>query len=99
MGGWAFRHLGTASPISAVVVCISLHTQLAVFSNVQPPCVRPSSLPAGQPSIISKDVIEDALGSVVLALSVVMAGSGHLPTFKLLRGEGGLRHPGQQLHV
>lgn len=46
----------------------------------------PLYLPAGQPSIISKDVIEDALGSVVLALSVVMAGSGHLPTFKLLRG-------------
>lgn len=46
----------------------------------------PLYLPAGQPSIISKDVIEDAMGSVVLALSVVMAGSGHLPTFKLLRG-------------
>lgn len=92
MGGGSIQHLGTLHFLCQLaLLCTSLHTQPTVFSNVQPPCVGPLSLPAGQPSIISKDVIEDALGSVVLALSVVMAGSGHLPTFKLLRGEGDLR--------
>ena len=43
--------------------------------------------PAGQPSLTNKDLLEECVGSVLLALAVVMAGSGHLPTFKLLRGE------------
>lgn len=42
--------------------------------------------PAGQPSLTNKHLLEEGLGSVLLALSVVMAGSGHLPTLKLLRG-------------
>lgn len=42
---------------------------------------------AGAPSPTNRDLLEECLGSVLLALSVVMAGSGHLPTFKLLRGE------------
>ena len=41
---------------------------------------------AGQPSLTNKDLMEECLGSVLLAVAVVMAGSGHLPTFKLLRG-------------
>lgn len=45
--------------------------------------------PAGQPSLTSKYLLEEALGSVLLALAVVMAGSGHLPTLKLLRGGWG----------
>ncbi|KAL4443950.1 hypothetical protein ABPG75_011687 [Micractinium tetrahymenae] len=40
---------------------------------------------AGQPCLTNKHLLEEALGCVLLALSVVMAGSGHLPTFKLLR--------------
>ncbi|KAI3425098.1 hypothetical protein D9Q98_008476 [Chlorella vulgaris] len=40
----------------------------------------------GAPSPTNRDLLEECLGSVLLALSVVMAGSGHLPTFKLLRG-------------
>jgi hypothetical protein len=43
--------------------------------------------PSGQPSLTNKYLLEECLGSVLLALAVVMAGSGHLPTFKLLRGE------------
>lgn len=39
----------------------------------------------GQPSLTSKHFLEEAVGSVLLALGVVMAGSGHLPTLKLLR--------------
>lgn len=64
--------------VSPVVSCLRLAR-----------CARPPVPFAGQPCIISKDVIEDAVGSVALALSVVMAGSGHLPTFKLLRGAPG----------
>ncbi|PSC69420.1 anaphase-promoting complex subunit 1 isoform X2 isoform B [Micractinium conductrix] len=40
----------------------------------------------GQPAYINKQQLEEALGNVALALAVVMAGSGHLPTLKLLRG-------------
>ena len=40
--------------------------------------------PAGQPSLTNKDLLEECVGSVLLALAVVMAGSGHLPTLKLL---------------
>ena len=43
-------------------------------------------LAAGQASLINRALLEECVGSVVLALAVAMAGSGHLPTFKLLRG-------------
>lgn len=53
-----------------------------------PPPQSPSNN-AGIPSLTNRDQLEGCLGSVVLALAVVMAGSGHLPTFKLLRGAAG----------
>ena len=36
---------------------------------------------------LDKHSLESCIGVVALALSVVMAGTGHLPTFKLLRGD------------
>ena len=35
---------------------------------------------------LDKQALEGCLGVVALALGVVMAGTGHLPTLKLLRG-------------
>ena len=36
---------------------------------------------------LDRQALEGCLGVVALALGVVMAGTGHLPTLKLLRGE------------
>lgn len=36
--------------------------------------------------MLDKQALEGCLGVVALALGVVMAGTGHLPTLKLLRG-------------
>ena len=41
---------------------------------------------ATSPCIINREVLESCAGSVALALSLVMAGTGDLTTFKLLRG-------------
>ena len=40
----------------------------------------------GMGSPTNRDLLEECCDCVLLALAVVMAGSGHLPTFKLLRG-------------
>lgn len=37
--------------------------------------------------LLDKQALENCMGVVVMALATVMAGTGHLPTFKLLRGE------------
>ena len=37
--------------------------------------------------VVDRRALEDCVVAVALALSVVMAGTGHLPTFKLLRGK------------
>lgn len=51
------------------------------------PCAtRDPQLGAAGP--LTRDVLEGCVGAVALALAVVMAGSGHLETFKLLRGGG-----------
>lgn len=42
---------------------------------------------AGAAGPVTRDVLEGCVGVVALALAVVMAGSGHLDTLKLLRGE------------
>ena len=42
--------------------------------------------PAGGWKGLDKQALEGCLGVVALALGVVMAGTGHLPTLKLLRG-------------
>lgn len=43
-------------------------------------------MPAGGWRGLDKQALEGCLGVVALALGVVMAGTGHLPTLKLLRG-------------
>lgn len=53
------------------------------MTNYQFAC---TCLPPGVASPTNRDLLEDCLGSLLLALAVVMAGSGHLPTLKLLRG-------------
>ena len=42
---------------------------------------------------LDKGALEGCLGVVALALGVVMAGTGHLPTLKLLRGKLLTLHP------
>lgn len=64
------------------------------------PCLLPHPpLPPlpGAAAPINKDQLEGCLGSCVAALGVVMAGSGHLPTLKLLRGA--CRGQAAQRHV
>ena len=36
--------------------------------------------------LLDKQALENCMGVIVMALATVMAGTGHLPTFKLLRG-------------
>ena len=36
--------------------------------------------------LLDKQALENCLGIVLLSLSLVMAGTGHLVTFKLIRG-------------
>ena len=42
--------------------------------------------------MLDKQALENCMGVVVMSLAVVMAGTGHLPTFKLLRGGSALLH-------
>lgn len=57
------------------------------YHRTLPPHPTPPPTPPGAAAPINKDQLEGCLGCCVAALGVVMAGSGHLPTFKLLRGE------------
>ena len=49
---------------------------------------------------LDKVALEGCICSIVLALAAIMAGSGHLPTLRLVRGERlvfpALRDPGKQ---
>lgn len=44
-------------------------------------------MPTGWAGVLGRDVLESCVGVCALSLAVVMAGSGHLDTFKLLRGD------------
>ena len=59
------------------------------------PCSSPSDSAAGAAAVwglLDKQALENCLGVVLLALSLVMAGTGHVVTFKLIRGRPPL-HP------
>ncbi|GAB4821235.1 hypothetical protein N2152v2_008281 [Parachlorella kessleri] len=73
------RHAGSCSaPAQAL-----LRKQLLYFLEAKQGLPEPG---AGSSGPLTRDVVESCVGSVALALAVVMAGSGHLDTLKLLRG-------------
>uniref|UniRef100_A0A1D1Y4T9 Anaphase-promoting complex subunit 1 n=2 Tax=Anthurium amnicola TaxID=1678845 RepID=A0A1D1Y4T9_9ARAE len=56
------------------------------LNEIKPVCVTNSnSLPKGLSKYVDRGTLEICLHLIVLSLSVVMAGSGHLQTFRLLR--------------
>lgn len=73
------RFAGTADPAAQSTLTHFLRYFVRFKQNVP----EPGSL---SPCIINREVLESCAGSAALALSLVMAGTGDLATFKLLRG-------------
>lgn len=78
--GMALRFAGTANAQAEAV----LRKYVLYFLKAKKGAPEPDG---NSDAYINREVLEGCVSSAVLALSVVMAGTGHLRTFKLLRGE------------
>ena len=50
-------------------------------------CIHPCTGAAGSWGQLDRVALEQCVCAVALALAAVMAGTGHLPTLRLLRGD------------
>ncbi|KAK9796665.1 hypothetical protein WJX73_002436 [Symbiochloris irregularis] len=62
-----------------------LHNYVLYFLSAKQRAPDPVSGAAAVWGMLDKQALENCMGVVVMSLAIVMAGTGHLPTFKLLR--------------